>query len=271
MDFINSVFVIWTDLLLWLVGLAVFFMAMERLFPCNPGQKILREGTITDILYFFISPIFYRVGYVIFLGAGVFFVFLGKPPENVLDYMKEGYGPLAEMPVWLQTAVMFLVSDFLLYWIHRGVHGKTLWNFHAIHHSPRVLDWLSTHRFHPVNTWLAFTTVNVVMMLIGFSPLAAAALSEFNMIFSSLVHANLNWSYGPFKYIIASPVFHRWHHTAPDEGGNKNFAPTFPLLDIMFGTFYMPDDKRPEHYGVVGSKIPNGFAGQLAWPFGKKS
>jgi sterol desaturase/sphingolipid hydroxylase (fatty acid hydroxylase superfamily) len=28
--------------------------------------------------------------------------------------------------------------------------------------------------------------------------------------------------------VIATPVFHRWHHTTAERGGEKNFAATFP-------------------------------------------
>ena len=91
------------------------------------------------------------------------------------------------------------------------------------------------------------------------------------MVYSAMVHANLNWTFGPFKYIFASPVFHRWHHTSLAEGRDKNFAPTFPLLDIVFGTFYMPENRLPEQYGVSGSKIPDGFISQMIWPFKNKA
>ena len=70
-------------------------------------------------------------------------------------------------------------------------------------------------------------------------------LGPFNIFHSAFVHANLNWDLGPFRYVIATPVFHRWHHTAPNEGGNTNFAGTFPLWDILFGTFRMPENRLP--------------------------
>ena len=105
------------------------------------------------------------------------------------------------------------------------------------------------------------------MLFLGFSPESVSVMATFNLIYSAMVHANLNWTFGPFKYLFASPVFHRWHHTSQIEGMDKNFAPTFPLLDIVFGTFYMPEGRLPESYGVPGSDIPEGFWGQMAWPF----
>jgi sterol desaturase/sphingolipid hydroxylase (fatty acid hydroxylase superfamily) len=87
------------------------------------------------------------------------------------------------------------------------------------------------------------------------------------MFHSAFVHANLNWTFGPFKYVIATPVFHRWHHTAVSEGGNTNFAGTFPLWDLLFGTFRMPEGQLPEKYGVDDEVIPASFGRQLVHPF----
>jgi sterol desaturase/sphingolipid hydroxylase (fatty acid hydroxylase superfamily) len=67
--------------------------------------------------------------------------------------------------------------------------------------------------------------------------------------------------------VIATPVFHRWHHTAAERGGEKNFAATFPLLDLMFGTFYMPKGELPDSYGIADKEFPAGFGAQLAYPF----
>ena len=66
---------------------------------------------------------------------------------------------------------------------------------------------------------------------------------------------------------LLTPVFHRWHHTSPSEGGNANFAPLFSAWDVLFGTFYMPAGKIPDHYGVDDPMFPQGFLGQLVYPF----
>jgi sterol desaturase/sphingolipid hydroxylase (fatty acid hydroxylase superfamily) len=89
----------------------------------------------------------------------------------------------------------------------------------------------------------------------------------FGVFMSAFVHANLNWTLGPFKYVLASPVFHRWHHTALDRGGSKNFAGTFPIFDLLFGTFYMPAKALPDDYGVPDPAFPKGFAAQMVYPF----
>jgi len=108
---------------------------------------------------------------------------------------------------------------------------------------------------------------DVVLLWAGVSPNALALLAPFTIVHSAFVHANLNWTLGPLRYIIAGPLFHRWHHTAADRGGMKNFAPTFPVLDMIFGTLYLPDNVLPENYGVSDEAFPSGFGSQLIYPF----
>ncbi len=257
----------WLDASLWLVGFFIAFGLLARWTPCNAGQPLWRKGMVTDILYSFAIPLLNRFAHVIFFGVFIAIFFRATDQDTLGDYIRHGFGPLSAWPLWAQAACVFILSDIILYWFHRLFHGKTLWPFHAIHHSSPEVDWLSTYRFHPINTWFAFVLTNVMMLAVGFSPEAIAIMAVFNMIYSAMVHANLNWTFGPFKYVFASPVFHRWHHTFEKEGMNKNFAPTFPLIDIIFGTFYMPEGKLPQHFGVPGSGIPSGFLGQMAWPF----
>jgi hypothetical protein len=54
---------------------------------------------------------------------------------------------------------------------------------------------------------------------------------------------------------------------ALEDGGNTNFAGTFPIWDILFGTFRMPENRLPDNYGKDEPAIPSEIAGQLAYPF----
>ncbi|HEV2719528.1 MAG TPA: sterol desaturase family protein [Thermoanaerobaculia bacterium] len=87
-------------------------------------------------------------------------------------------------------------------------------------------------------------------------------------LYAILRHANVSWDSGPLRTVIASPRFHRWHHTSEEEGLDRNFAGMFPWIDIVFGTFHMPEGREPAEFGVREA-VPAGFFGQLAWPFKK--
>jgi sterol desaturase/sphingolipid hydroxylase (fatty acid hydroxylase superfamily) len=109
--------------------------------------------------------------------------------------------------------------------------------------------------------------VDVILLMAGISPNIMLWVGPFTMFHSAFVHANLSWTLGPFKYVLATPVFHRWHHTPFEHGGNTNFAGTFPVWDILFGTFRMPENELPDGYGADDPAIPSEIAGQLAYPF----
>jgi sterol desaturase/sphingolipid hydroxylase (fatty acid hydroxylase superfamily) len=246
-----------------LAGLTLAFGVLARLMPCNAGMywwKNLRAAA-TDFIYWFVGPLIVNVCRTFMLAAGVVLLFGGKDPQPL---------PVKHLPLWQQCLLILVLQDVLLYWIHRIFHSRLAWKFHAIHHSPKVLDWMSTQRFHLVNNLLAFGLADIAVLLMGFAPAALVILSPFNVVYSALVHANLNWTFGALRYVLASPVFHRWHHTSLAEGSNKNFASTFPVLDVIFGTFYMPPGKLPEHFGIGEDDFPEDFWGQFLHPFQKQ-
>jgi len=249
---------------------AVIFAALTP-FPslaCNPGKPWWRNrGVLTDLCYCFIIPFFipYMRLALLFLGGTVVVWFVDQAKFG--EVFGKGFGPIGELPLWAQAAVYLVLSDFMMYWIHRIFHGQKMWRYHAVHHSAEYVDWTTAYRFHPVNLWLDSFLVDAVMLFLGTPMLVLALLAPFNSVTAAYVHANLNWTLGPLKYVFASPVFHRWHHTLPDQGGDKNFGSTFSLWDVLFGTFYMPAGQLPERYGIDDPAFPESFGGQLVYPF----
>jgi sterol desaturase/sphingolipid hydroxylase (fatty acid hydroxylase superfamily) len=205
-----------------------------------------------------------RIGLLV-LGAGV--VFRIHDADELIAFYENGHGPLAQLPEWLQGLLFLVLSDFMLYWTHRLFHGGEFWKYHAVHHSSEELEWISAARFHPINLILGTIVVDVILLMAGISPNVMIWVGPFTTFHSAFVHANLNWTLGPFKYVLATPVFHRWHHTPMKEGGNTNFAGTFPIWDILFGTFRMPQGQLPAVYGKDEATMPGEFVGQLAFPF----
>ena len=96
--------------------------------------------------------------------------------------------------------------------------------------------------------------------------MAVAGIAPVLTLMAILVHANLDWDWGPLRAVVASPRFHRWHHTDEANARDKNFAGLLPLWDILFGTYYMPKDRVPEQFGTA-SAVPAGLVGQMLYPF----
>jgi sterol desaturase/sphingolipid hydroxylase (fatty acid hydroxylase superfamily) len=250
------------------VAFGIVFAVLTHWSACNPGRPWWRKREIaTDICYWFLIPLaarFVRIGFMV-MGAAYIYDIRGA--EALIKFYDDGFGPLAQLPLWAQALTFLIVSDFLTYWIHRGFHGDGLWKYHSVHHSSEELDWISAARFHPVNIFFGTVLVDAGLLLAGISPNVMLWVGPFTTATSAFVHANLNWTLGPFKYVVAGPVFHRWHHTASDRGGSKNFAGTFPIWDLLFGTFYMPANVLPDAYGIDDTSFPESFGAQMLYPF----
>jgi sterol desaturase/sphingolipid hydroxylase (fatty acid hydroxylase superfamily) len=80
------------------------------------------------------------------------------------------------------------------------------------------------------------------------------------------IHANVRIAFGALRWVIATPEYHHWHHSAQDEAIDKNFAVHLPVIDRLFGTFHLPP-RWPERYGVAGASVPDGYLAQLTYPF----
>lgn len=89
-----------------------------------------------------------------------------------------------------------------------------------------------------------------------------------------LNHANINWNYGPLKYILNSPHMHIWHHAKqmPSSHPNGiNFGITLSIWDYIFGTAHIPESGRDIELGFDDvQNYPESFIGQVKEPFKKK-
>ena len=251
-----------------LISVAASFLVfglLTRFFACNRGQRsFAARGFADDVLYWGVSVLAYSdlSKLILTLAVGAAF---GAKSGWIMGQIAAGWGWAHALPLLAQAALVLVVTDVVQYWLHRAFHGRTLWPFHAVHHSAVEVDWTTTYRVHPVNFLIYNACVAALVRAIGFSPAVFVLLAPFNFVMGALVHANLDWSFGPFRYVLASPVFHRWHHSSDPRVRDKNFAPTFPVLDLMFGTFHMPAGELPRSYGAEG--VPDHFLGQMAWPF----
>lgn len=241
-----------------LLVLGLLFVPMERLFALRE-QKIFRPGWQTDLKHFFVSH------------AGVqVFSFAAMIPIQALFAWALDFGfqeAVAKQPLWLQFIEILLVVDFTTYWVHRAFHTlPLLWNFHAIHHSSRQMDWLAGSRMHVVDVLATRMAGFLPIFLMGFAPAALYAYLVFVSFHAVYIHANVRWRWPYLRWVIATPEFHHWHHTSDEEGIDKNFAGFLPLWDVVFGTAHQPDH-WPKKYGTVKFQPPDTYIGQLLYPF----
>lgn len=252
---------------------AAALAATERLF--SPRRHPLpRPGWRVDLAYWLVNPPITRalMGLALSTSLVALVLLSGVPLEK--EAMREFlWRPrsLAAQPAWLQMLQALLIGDLIAYWPHRWLHRRRLWRFHAIHHSPRYLDWLSATRLHPVNDVLVRLPPILALYLMGYDVKVLALYAPAVSFHSLLVHANLTWDFGPLRWLIVSPRYHRWHHTTERMGRDKNFVGLFPFIDWIFGTYHLPRDRMPEKFGIEEDDMPESLLGQLAYPFRRKA
>lgn len=244
---------------------ALAFWAIEFRWPGEPSQQRFRKGWRTDAWYLVFTPVItHNVGRLILAAAVIMVSWLLGTPVDSAQWI-HGWGPAGALPLYQQAVLALVLGDFIGYWTHRLLH-QGMWPIHAIHHSSEEMDWMSTLRVHPLNDFLGRILKGIPFVLLGFSPLLLAALLPFLALHAFLLHANVDWSFGPLRCVLASPVYHRWHHSTHPESIGKNFAGLFPVWDLLFGTCYMPRTRRPRLFGVLDAQVPDAFWGQVLYP-----
>ncbi len=156
---------------LFLLAAAVF--TLVEFFARSKGSKgpwWRKPELVTDLLYFFFVPglLTYFKLLMLVIGAAIVTGALGT--VDAATYVNEGRGFLSGLPLWAQIAAYLIGTDLMMYWSHRIFHGDRLWRYHAIHHSPEHLDWVSAFRFHPVNTLFHSVLADITLLLCGVRP-----------------------------------------------------------------------------------------------------
>jgi sterol desaturase/sphingolipid hydroxylase (fatty acid hydroxylase superfamily) len=237
--------------------LFVLVVPFEKLFPRHRGQKVKRAAVGTDVGYLLASPVLQFIGLLIALPIAV--ASLAWLPALALRPL------VAMIPPAAAPFVAFALFDLLIYWVHRWSHDVPfLWRFHSIHHSTETLDWVSGFRAHPFDG-VILAPAFVFLLAAGFSAELTGALAVIQIIFGLFLHANVRWRLRPLHRLIITPEFHHWHHANEPEAISTNHSVFLPIWDMMFGTYYMPSDKRPQRYGV-SEPVPAGIAAQLMHP-----
>ena len=77
----------------------------------------------------------------------------------------------------------------------------------------------------------------------------------FNFMGYNLRHSHIwvRWP-GALAYLWGCPAHHQIHHSYRPKHINKNFAFMFPVWDVIFGTYVMPDDERDIRFGLGTSE-----------------
>jgi sterol desaturase/sphingolipid hydroxylase (fatty acid hydroxylase superfamily) len=153
----------------------------------------------------------------------------------------------------LAWAALFLLVEFVYYWHHRASHTvRWLWATHSVHHSPTRFNLTAGIRLGWTASISGHFLFYVPLALIGFHPLAIAAVLGANLAYQFFIHSELVPRLGPLEWILNTPTHHRVHHACNETCLDKNYGGTLIVFDKLFGTFATPPEDEPLRYGLVG-------------------
>lgn len=164
----------------------------------------------------------------------------------------------------------FVIGDLIAYTTHYLQHKiPVLWEFHKVHHSAEVMHPISNFREHPIDNLFykvalgagygAF--IGLASNVLNYVPSMPAVFGVpllmflFNLMGYNLRHSHiwLRWP-GMWSKVFPSPAHHHVHHSCHPDHFDKNFAFMFPVWDVIFGTYIMPEDNKDVKFGVAGMK-----------------
>lgn len=189
--------------------------------------------------------------------------------------------PAASLGPVALAFLLWLPSDFALYWMHRLFHRfRVIWPLHAVHHSAEVMTPFTTYRQHPLALVLTDVGVAVFLglcqgLLLGVidTDLAVAEIAGINLFIvlanaglAALHHSHVRLSYGPvLERIVISPAQHQIHHSTDPAHYGKNLGNSLAVWDWLFGTLYVIQGDERLTFGLTEAE-EKPLMTQRLWP-----
>lgn len=172
-----------------------------------------------------------------------------------------------DLPLVVQFTLMLLLAEFFRYWFHVASHNtKLLWRLHAVHHSPKKLYWLNVGRFHPVEKAFQYLLDALPFISVGVGEEVLALYLIFYAVNGFFQHSNVDARYGFLNYVVSGAELHRWHHSRLSEESDRNYGNNLIVWDLLFGSWFLPRDRRVGELGLMNRAYPLDFLGQLTAP-----
>jgi sterol desaturase/sphingolipid hydroxylase (fatty acid hydroxylase superfamily) len=214
-------------------------LALEKLFPAKPAQKLFSVSLAQDLIWavlFVVSTAFFTVGYVHFLETIYhrYFSFLT-------------IGAVGQWPDWVRFVWGVILLDFL-HWFQHYLHHKIpwFWHFHAVHHSQRDLNMFTDFRYHVFEYLVRHTVYVFPLLMLTVDTPKIIYFTLFIVWHARLYHSNIKTDFGPLRYIIVTPQSHRVHHSVETKHFDTNFGALLSIWDYLFQTQYKSYNEYPE-------------------------
>ena len=173
-----------------------------------------------------------------------------------------------QLPATAEVVLMVFVAEVLRYPLHRAMHrSPRLWKLHAVHHSPERLYWLNVGRFHPLEKAIQGLLDVLPYVILGVDHWVLSGYFVFYAVNGFFQHSNCDVKLGPLNYLIAGPEMHRWHHSTDFAESSSNYGNNVILMDLLFGTRFLPKGRDVGEIGNGDPQYPRGFFESMVKPF----
>ena len=222
--------------------LSVFiFIWLERKFPYTKGMPVFRDGFWVDLVWYtFIQSYFLKI---------FIFDYIIMPLDRT--WHLSSLHLVSAWPVALQVLFFLVIHDFYIYWFHRAQHhSKLLWRTHEAHHSNKEVDWLAGTRSHSLEILINQTVEFAPIVLLGANPIVVPIKALLDAVWGMYIHSNIDVRSGKLQYFINGPEMHQWHHSNDRAVFYANYSTKFAIWDWLFGTAYLPGNRKPDEFGL---------------------
>jgi sterol desaturase/sphingolipid hydroxylase (fatty acid hydroxylase superfamily) len=240
-----------------IVALFLVFVPIEKVFAFRP-QKVFRCGFVTDLTHLFVTNVL----------GGVLLIALVALTALPLIWLRS-FDVAGSLPGAVTVVLAVLIVLFGSYWGHRLTHQiPFLWRFHSVHHSIEDMDWLASARLHPLDHAFSHVVSVAPLFLLGYDRDVFGGVLVFFTLLALFQHANVRLRFPVVRWVINTPEWHHWHHACDEGAIDTNFG--VPVIDKLFGTAYLPRDRRPSGFGIPDPVPATGYLRQLAYPFRRR-
>jgi sterol desaturase/sphingolipid hydroxylase (fatty acid hydroxylase superfamily) len=232
---------------------------IEHFWPAQPDQR--SEDLRFDLKYGFVN-----LGFSWLLApiAGAVSVYLvNRAGGGFIRLSADGWWFLASLFAYLIT------KDLMEYFWHRAQHRiPVLWTMHSLHHSEEAFNVSTGWRHFWLESALRTAAIFPILGILFETPLAILNTATLlYMLNHAWAHLNIRHSMGRWGLVIMNPQFHRLHHSVDPKHWNRNFADLFPMIDVIFGTAYVPERNEFPATGLVPRDAPVRVVDAIVWPF----
>jgi len=253
-----------------IIGILLFFALGDFIVGSYRNGKRKKDDIIQEAVSFIQLSAFIKPAVVF----AAFFIMNLIAPAWKNTY--SGLSLLYALPIYM------IIEDLSLYWYHRKAHEvEWLWKLHRPHHATPEMGAFATYRnaalyyaIMPPLWWGGIAT------FLGMGPAVLIGLI-FKQFVTISAHSAIKWDQFLYKRtwlnpltwlierIIVTPAVHYAHHGKSAKDGisdpNGNFANTFFIWDLMFGTALLTR-QYPAEYGLDNDPGDSWYA-HLYYPF----